>query len=60
MNTFEFIKAVKEMREEQKGFFASQPGTMTRTEHFKSARLLEKLVDKALKEIETGQEELFE
>lgn len=56
----EFIKAVKEMRAEQKGFFASSPGTMTRTNYFKAALLLEKKVDKMLVEIESGQEDLFE
>jgi hypothetical protein len=56
----EFIKTVREMREQQKGFFAAKYGTMSRTDYFNAAKALEKKVDKMLLKFESGQKDLFE
>ncbi|MDY6418902.1 MAG: hypothetical protein SPK76_08090 [Bacteroidales bacterium] len=54
MNTEEFVKLVADMRNAQKAYFKSR-----RYDDLERARSLERSVDKAIKDIEEGQQSLF-
>lgn len=55
MRTDDFIKLVTEMRNAQKAYFKSR-----RYDDLERARSLEWSVDKAIKDIEEGQQSLFD
>lgn len=52
-------KLTKRMRIEQKGFFASKPGTKAKENYLYTSKNAEKQVDQLLIDIECGQEEIF-
>lgn len=46
----ELANLLKELRAEQKGFFAAKPGTLQRQNHLHESKRLEKELDKFLQE----------